>query len=303
MKIIFLLKLICILLSIAYFTLSERKILSLSQLRLGPNKTSLLGVIQPVLDGLKLLKKVLVTPMNMMYFFLVMNSIMMFSISLLLWFLFPFFSNINKNSFLLWLLLLFGFLSYFILLIGWSSVSKFSYLGGVRGLSQSLSFEVLVLLIVSYPFLLKNTSLLCVNYYSLLNNVYILLFFIISILECQRAPMDLSEGESELVSGYNIEMSSLMFIFIFLSEYNSMIFLMSIMWLIFMKINIFLLLISLMLVLLIRSCFPRLRYDYLMTLFWLKILPLLIISYNILMNLKNFSFMKNTLNNLNLLMK
>nr|YP_918964.1 NADH dehydrogenase subunit 1 [Romanomermis nielseni]ABL73783.1 NADH dehydrogenase subunit 1 [Romanomermis nielseni] len=285
-----LIKFIFIMLAIAYFTLLERKILSLSQMRLGPNKVLMLGLIQPILDGLKLMKKLLIMSLNSMVLFLMMNSMWMFSISMLLWFMFPFFALMNKSSFFLWILLLFGFLSYFILMIGWSSMNKFSYLGGTRSLSQSLSFEILILLIMTPPFMISKCSLLTLsNKFSLINFTMILVFFILSILECQRSPMDLSEGESELVSGYNVELSSITFIFVFLGEYNTMIFMMMVMWFIYYTMSLFFLFISLSLMLLIRSCFPRIRYDFLMSLFWFKILPLIIIMLMIIMSFKMFS--------------
>nr|YP_913165.1 NADH dehydrogenase subunit 1 [Romanomermis culicivorax]ABL11592.1 NADH dehydrogenase subunit 1 [Romanomermis culicivorax] len=286
-------KLIFMLLAIAYFTLMERKVLSLSQMRLGPNKTSMIGILQPILDGIKLLKKFLILPLNSMVLFLMITSILMLIISLFLWFIYPFFSFINKNHFFLWILLIFGMLSYFILMIGWTSLNKFSYLGGARGVSQSLSFEILILLLIVTPFMITNkASLTLINQFSVINVNLMFIFFFLSILECQRSPMDLSEGESELVSGYNIELSSVMFIFIFLSEYNTMIFMMSIMWFIYLKMMSLLLCLSLFLMLLIRSCFPRIRYDHLMFTFWLKVLPLIILILMIMVNFKqifNFS--------------
>jgi len=264
-----------ILLAIAFFTLSERKILGLSQLRLGPIKIGWLGIIQPVLDGLKLLNKVNILSYKSMGVIIKLFCTFLLGLSLFSWLVIPFNIWSSKISSLFFILLILSILSYINLLLGWMSISSFGFLGRNRNLAQVLRFEVTLRLIVFLPFLINNKfSWRFFNSFSRwIRLILQLIFFIIILVDRQRSPMDLSEGERELVSGYNTEFSGLIFITIFLTEYSSLIWLVyifSLMWIRFLVIKWCLILFSLIL---IRRCFPRIRYDLVISFIWTKILP------------------------------
>nr|YP_615044.1 NADH dehydrogenase subunit 1 [Thaumamermis cosgrovei]ABF48140.1 NADH dehydrogenase subunit 1 [Thaumamermis cosgrovei]ABF48152.1 NADH dehydrogenase subunit 1 [Thaumamermis cosgrovei] len=245
-----------ILISIAFFTLLERKFLGSTQLRFGPNKVSFWGWIQPILDGIKLLKKTNILNLKIyttIYFFM---SFAILILALLIWAVMPFYLWNLKMLVLMWILMVLGLSAFMILMIGWSSLSKFALLGSNRSISQVLSFEVNFTMLIFLPFVMK-CSMTYASFLSMsLNFLTILLTGLTLVMEVQRAPADLSEGESELVSGYNTEYSSVLFTSIFLAEYSNMMSLNMLMLVLFFNkvyVSVFMIFITLML--LVRACY------------------------------------------------
>nr|AXS66150.1 NADH dehydrogenase subunit 1 [Tenebrionoidea sp. 23 KM-2017] len=278
---------ICVLVGVAFLTLFERKVLSYIQIRKGPNKVGYSGILQPFGDALKLFSKEQTFPLmsnfNIYYFSPLFNLLF----SLFLWSSVPFFSFLlNFNLAILFFLSVSSLGVYTVMMAGWSSNSNYAMLGSLRAVAQSISYEVsLSLILLSLIYLIMSMS-----FYSLMlfqMNIWFIflcfpLFFmwLISCLaETNRTPFDFAEGESELVSGFNVEYSSGGFAFIFLSEYSSIIFMSLLSGLMFMGGNInswffFLNIIFLIFFWVwIRGTLPRFRYDKLMYLAWKSFLP------------------------------
>nr|YP_010286277.1 NADH dehydrogenase subunit 1 [Aphelenchoides medicagus]UKS08880.1 NADH dehydrogenase subunit 1 [Aphelenchoides medicagus] len=260
--------------SIAFVTLYERHLLSLSQNRLGPNKVSFLGVFQPLLDGVKLLSKEQILPKNSSELTFLFFPSLIFLILFLEWFCLPFnFYFLNFQFSFIFLLCLVGFSVYGTVLSSIVGKSKYSSLGGLRASSQSVSFEIIFsIYFLCFLFVLKSLEL---GY--MMNFGFFVLFFpfmMMVLAELGRAPFDFSEGESELVSGFNTEFSSVTFVLLFLGEYGILLFFSALGSLLFFFFNFFFVIFFFSLILLIRSSYPRYRYDLLMFFFWKKLLPL-----------------------------
>nr|YP_003934245.1 NADH dehydrogenase subunit 1 [Symsagittifera roscoffensis]ADI75249.1 NADH dehydrogenase subunit 1 [Symsagittifera roscoffensis] len=275
-----LIMIISILLSVAFITLLERKLLSYSQARKGPNLVGVLGLLQPFSDGLKLLLKK--EPQWSNSFFISFPPIMFWLSSLIFWIPLNDSGSMMKTSFL-WLMVFSSLGGIFTFLTGWNGGSVYSILGGIRASAQMISYEVvlsfffLMSMGISSSFFLQDFKE-CSFFTSFFCGWWLLLpFWLLSILaETNRAPFDLTEGESELVSGFNTEYSSISFTLLFLGEYSmilafsmisSILFFQSWIWGLFFVIFI----------LWIRSCFPRKRYDFLMYLMWMLMFPSIIV--------------------------
>jgi len=264
------------LISVAFFTLVEQKILRYTQNRVGPNKFSVLGVLQPLLDGVKLVFKENLPSFKRNFFTLIYTSIMFFLIIVLIWFIVPTFLNnsITKYSSFIFLILL-GISSYVILLTGLIRKSKFAIIGSLRASAQTISYEIRLAFILLSPLLLWQNISFKSTFFFLNPSLFLfLLWWISCITECNRAPFDFAEGERELIRGFNVEYSRRNFIFIFLGEYGIILgFSLLTTTIIFSSsLIIFILLISSFLI--IRRTFPRFRYDILIKLCWLSVLPL-----------------------------
>nr|APX39364.1 NADH dehydrogenase subunit 1 [Psylliodes thlaspis] len=286
--------LLCVLISIAFLTLLERKVLGYIQIRKGPNKVGYLGLIQPFSDAIKLLSKEQIYPLmanfNLYYVCPVMNLFL----ALFLWFCMPFFSvNLSFNLSVLFFLSISSLSVYTIMLAGWSSNSNYSLLGSLRSVAQTISYEVsLVLILMSFLFLILSMNL--IDFYIYQEYVWFLfmlfplclMWIVSSLAETNRTPFDFAEGESELVSGFNVEYSSGGFVMIFLAEYGNILFMSMVSVMIFMGANLmsFMFFLKLTLVsffwLWVRGTLPRYRYDKLMYLAWKTYLP---ISLNFLL--------------------
>nr|AOT84766.1 NADH dehydrogenase subunit 1 [Platerodrilus sp. MNCN/DNA:86739] len=283
-----------LLIGIAFFTLMERKILGYIQLRKGPNKVGYLGLIQPFGDALKLFTKELVFPIMSNFIIFIASPVYMFFLSLFVWICIPF-----NSMFIHFSLGILFFLScssigvYFIMMAGWSSNSNYSMLGSLRSIAQVISYEVsMYLIFLSFLFLIGSFNM----YSFILYQYYLWFFFLgfplglimfISLLaETNRSPFDLAEGESELVSGFNIEYSGGMFALIFMAEYSMIMVMSFVFTLIFlggdiMHVFFFIKTLFVMFVFLwVRGTLPRLRYDKLMYMCWKSFLP---VSLNFLM--------------------
>nr|YP_009407684.1 NADH dehydrogenase subunit 1 [Meghimatium bilineatum]AKK32353.1 NADH dehydrogenase subunit 1 [Meghimatium bilineatum] len=274
---------LCVLLSVAYLTLLERKILGYMQFRKGPNKVSIMGVTQPLSDALKLFMKGSSLPSGSnMYMFLLMPLVGLI-VALLFWGLAP---GEYSNNFVSYGFLLFFVLSslnvYIIMLSGWSSNSAYAFLGALRASAQTISYEVAMIFVLVFPAFVYTTYSWSNLYFSYLVLVLfgpsLFLWMICILAETNRAPFDFAEGESELVSGFNVEYSGSMFAFLFLGEYTVIMFmsLATCVWFlsphIWEALVIFTVLVV-SLIVIVRGCFPRLRYDKLMLMSWKQVLP------------------------------
>ena len=211
-----------VLLAVAFFTLLERKVMGLAHLRLGPNKIGVLGLLQPLLDAFKLLSKSYSLPAASNLVALCLSPFISLSLSLLLWVTVPLiYSAIRVDFSLLIFMCLRSILVFPLLVRGWASNSKYPFIGCLRGIAQSISYEVVFsTLIVLLAILLSTYRVKRVaawNFYGLL--VIFPLWGFCTLAETHRAPFDFSESESELVSGFNTEYRGGLFAFVFLSEY------------------------------------------------------------------------------------
>nr|QWB85806.1 NADH dehydrogenase subunit 1 [Arhopalus rusticus] len=274
--------LICVLISVAFLTLLERKVLGYIQIRKGPNKVGFLGLIQPFSDAIKLFSKEQNYPFmsnfNLYYFSPVMNLFL----SLLLWICMPFITvNISFNLSVLFFLSVSSLSVYTIMLAGWSSNSNYSLLGGLRSVAQTISYEVsLFLILMSFLFMVMSLNLF--DFYKYQQNIWFLflllplcmMWLVSSLAETNRTPFDFAEGESELVSGFNVEYSSGGFAMIFLAEYSSILFMGMLCCILFLGSNFISMLFFVKLSLMsfiwiwVRGTLPRFRYDKLMYLAW-----------------------------------
>nr|AYR05296.1 NADH dehydrogenase subunit 1 [Coleoptera sp. ACP-2013] len=282
LMLIYLILIVCVLIGVAFLTLLERKVLGYIQFRKGPNKVGFAGLLQPFSDAIKLFSKEQTFPymsnLNLYYFSPVVN----FLLSLMVWICLPMVTVLLSFNFsFLFFLGVSSLGVYTIMLAGWSSNSKYSLLGCLRSVAQTISYEVsLILILMSFLILILSVNMIDLMYYQ--ENVWFIfllmplsLMWLISLLaETNRSPFDFAEGESELVSGFNIEYSSGGFALIFLAEYASILFMSFLCSLLFLGGNLlsvfFFLKVSLMsfLWIWVRGTLPRYRYDKLMDLSW-----------------------------------
>uniref|UniRef100_UPI0030E17695 NADH dehydrogenase subunit 1 n=1 Tax=Pilargis verrucosa TaxID=1818081 RepID=UPI0030E17695 len=281
---------IMILLAMAFFTLLERKALGYIQIRKGPNKVSLTGLPQPFADALKLLIKEQAKPsMSNSTPFLIAPVFSLF-LALLMWSLYPHSCPTMLMPFGVLMFLCISSLNvYTTLAAGWFSNSKYSLLGALRSVAQTISYEVSMALIL----LSAMTLALSYNMYNIQNNQWIpvmlimpplfLIWFTTTLAETNRTPFDFAEGESELVSGFNTEYSSGPFALIFMAEYTNILAMSlftSVFFIVFSSGPLFMdMLLTIKTTALafifvwIRGTFPRMRYDRLMNLTWKSFLP------------------------------
>lgn len=278
-----------VLIGVAFLTLLERKILGYIQFRKGPNKLGLIGLVQPFSDAIKLFRKEYYLPEKSNFFYFLISPILSLFLSLLIWIGFPYLEGLNYLNlrFLIFLRLL-GVGVYLIIINGWSSNSNYALLGSLRAIVQTLSYEVsLIFLFLCMILLIMRFNLLDFIYYQ---KYMILFFFMIPIVicifttilaECNRTPFDFSEGERELVSGFNIEYGGSEFALIFLAEYRIILFMRLIFVLIclilgsYMSYGFFLKIRFIRFGFIwVRGTLPRFRYDKLIYLTWKIYLPL-----------------------------
>jgi len=287
-----------VLLSIAFFTLLERKILAAIQIRTGCSFVGVYGILQPFADALKLLTKEIIAPNHGNLITFILAPIISLVLSLMAWFVIPFyegsfFSNLNLN--LLFIFAVSTVSVYSILMSGWASNSKYAFFGALRECSQMISYEICIGLILLTLILYTGTFNLSSVVEKQVSSWFIcalfptfLLFFVSSLAETSRVPFDFPEAESELVSGYNVEYSAVTFVLFFLAEYCHIILTSSLVVLLFLggwnapfhlplfsylwfPIKVLLLI---LLFIVVRAVLPRFRYDNLMVLLWKSFLPL-----------------------------
>nr|WUV40956.1 NADH dehydrogenase subunit 1 [Dolichopus linearis] len=278
---------VCVLVGVAFLTLLERKVLGYIQIRKGPNKVGLMGIPQPFCDAIKLFTKEQTYPLMSNYISYYFSPIFSLFLSLLVWMCMPLL--VKLYSFNLGLLFFLSCTSlgvYTVMVAGWSSNSNYALLGGLRAVAQTISYEVsLALIMLSFVILIGGYNLLDFYYYQ--KNIWFLflllplalVWFASCLAETNRTPFDFAEGESELVSGFNVEYSSGGFALIFLAEYASILFMSMLFSMIFLGGDIFNFMFYLKLVFIsfmfiwARGTLPRFRYDKLMYLAWKCFLP------------------------------
>nr|YP_009127026.1 NADH dehydrogenase subunit 1 [Peirates atromaculatus]AHH93143.1 NADH dehydrogenase subunit 1 [Peirates atromaculatus] len=298
----YLITVIFVLVSVAFVTLLERKVLGYIQLRKGPNKVGLMGLLQPFSDGIKLFFKEQTYPYLSNFLVYYFSPVFMLCLSMVLWTLFPYLVNVyNFNFGVLFFLCCTGMGVYGVLLSGWSSNSNYALLGGLRSVAQTISYEVSMALIM-ICFLIFVFSFDFMDFMMYQGGIWFVFlsfplffcWFSSCLAETNRSPFDFAEGESELVSGFNVEYSSGGFAFIFLSEYMNIIFMSLLTCIIFLGCDVYSLFFYIKLTFVIfmfiwvRGSLPRYRYDKLMYLTWKVFLPL---SLNYLLFFSGFLMM------------
>nr|AID21716.1 NADH dehydrogenase subunit 1 [Hellula undalis] len=283
-----------VLIGVAFLTLLERKVLGYIQIRKGPNKVGFMGILQPFSDAIKLFCKEQTYPLYSNYMSYYFSPVLSFILSLMIWMLIPYYFNmISFNLGLLFFLCCTSLGVYTVMVAGWSSNSNYALLGGLRAVAQTISYEVsLALIMMSSIIMIMDFNMMKFSIYQNFIWFIFLMFplslcwFSSSLAETNRTPFDFAEGESELVSGFNIEYSSGGFALIFLAEYSSILFMSLLFVLIYLGGYHFSLFfyfkISLIsfLFIWVRGTLPRYRYDKLMYLAWKIYLP---ISLNFIM--------------------
>nr|CAH59816.1 NADH dehydrogenase subunit 1 [Zygaena olivieri dsidsilia] len=277
-----------VLIGVAFLTLLERKVLGYIQIRKGPNKVGFMGILQPFSDAIKLFTKEQTYPMFSNYLAYYFSPIISFILSLMIWLLIPYYFNmISFNLGLMFFLCCTSLGVYSVMIAGWSSNSNYALLGGLRSVAQTISYEVsLVLIMMSSIIFIMDFNLMMFNEYQNIIWFFFLMiplslcWFSSSLAETNRTPFDFAEGESELVSGFNVEYSSGGFALIFMAEYSSILFMsmfFSLMYLGGYNLNLIfylkLVLISFLFIW-VRGTLPRYRYDKLMYLAWKSYLPI-----------------------------
>lgn len=279
-----------ILIAIAFFTLLERKLLGYIQLRKGPNKVSLIGLPQPFADAIKLFTKEFPFPTKSNIVIFVLRPVLGLILAILLWSIYPYLSSSNMIQFgVLFFICVSSLNVYTTLISGWASNSKYSLLGAIRRIAQTISYEIRIsLILINTLIFLSSFNLFEINSQQILSIAILcpplfILWFISTLAETNRTPFDLSEGESELVSGFNIEYRAGGFALLFIAEYTNILFIRILSGVLFFSTFKLLLIRDLILVGLIlffafsaiwiRRTLPRIRYDILINLTWKSFLP------------------------------
>lgn len=288
-----------LILCVAYLTYAERKIIGAMQLRIGPNTVGPFGLLQPIADALKLMHKEIIIPEAANKILFIAAPLLTFTFSLMAWAVIPVnvgyvLADINVG--ILYLLAVSSFNVYGIILAGWSSNSKYAFLGGLRSAAQMISYEVSIGLVIITVLLFSGTLNLSQiveaqkgTWFAISLFPMFVIFFISCLAEANRTPFDLPEAEAELVAGYHVEYSGFPFALFFLGEYANMILLSAMITILFcggwlppanflsfvpgfiwfgLKTAFFL-----FCFIWVRATLPRYRYDQLMRLGWKIFLP------------------------------
>ena len=303
-----------LMLSVAYLTLAERKVIGWMQIRVGPNRVGPLGLLQPIADALKLMTKEIIIPAGASKMLFVLAPVLSIMPALAAWAVIPFGPEMvlaNVNAGLLYVMAITSMGVYGVIIAGWASNSKYAFLGAMRSAAQIVSYEIAMgfalvcVLMVSQSLNLsdiviaqtkgigadRGLNILSWNWLPLFP--MLLVYFISAVAETNRAPFDVAEGESEIVAGFHVEYSGMTFAIFFLAEYANMIlvstltvimflggwdapfgFLEFIPGIVWLVAKIFFLLFCF---LWFRATFPRYRYDQIMRLGWKVLIPVTIV--------------------------
>lgn len=255
---------VIVFLRVCFLTLFERKVLGYVQNRKGPTKVVFIGLLQPVLDGGKLiLKRILIE--KIYYFFIPFFSIMVIRLlRMSIWF---FRVRVYVNNSIFYILIISSVVVYVLFILGWRRENVYGVLGGLRSSSQIIAYEIIMFFVI----------ILIVIYYSSWNLAnytfscwYILDLFVIWLLillvETNRSPYDFAEGERELVSGYNIEYIGVLFAYIFIAEYGMLVFFRWVTGALFIGFYNFWWVLFFLII--VRGFVPRRRYDILISNCW-----------------------------------
>ena len=301
-----------LMLSVAYLTYAERKIIGYMQVRIGPNRVGPRGWLQPIADAVKLMFKEIIIPTNANTFLFVMAPILAIAPALAAWAVIPFMSGwvlADINAGLLYILAMTSVSVYGIIIAGWASNSKYAFLGALRSAAQIVSYEIamgfaLVGILMAAGSL--NLSQIIQAQNGIIFHLFwlpllplLVIYFISGVAETNRAPFDLAEGESEIVAGFHVEYSGMLFAIFFLAEYANMILIAALTSIMFLGgwlspfqgtfwestfawvPGLFWFIIKTALFLLFflwfRATFPRYRYDQLMRLGWKVFIPITLV--------------------------
>nr|AML25769.1 NADH dehydrogenase subunit 1 [Scolytinae sp. BMNH 1274287] len=280
-------QIVCVLVGVAFLTLLERKVLGYIHMRKGPNKLGMTGLFQPFGDAIKLFTKEQSMPVSSNLVIFYFSPLFNLFLAILIWAGIPFISmNLSFNLSFLFVMSVMSLGVYTIILAGWGSNSNYAMLGSLRSIAQMISYEVsLILILLSFLFYVFSFNLIDFCFYQE-NSWFLFIFFPLSIMllvsflaETNRSPFDFAEGESELVSGFNVEYSSGSFAMIFLAEYASILFMSMFCSLLILGASLGSLLFFVKVSLVaffwiwVRGSLPRYRYDKLMYLVWKCYLP------------------------------
>jgi NADH-quinone oxidoreductase subunit H len=313
-KILFFIVLIVapLMVSVAYLTYAERKVIGYMQVRIGPNRVGPYGLLQPIADAVKLMFKEIIIPSSSDRFLFVIAPILAIAPALAAWAVVPFSDGMvlaNINAGLLYILAMTSVGVYGIILAGWASNSKYAFLGAMRSAAQVVAYEIAMgfalVGVLMAAGSLNLTAIVQAQQGSILHWYWLPLFplfivyFISGVAETNRAPFDVAEGESEIVAGFHVEYSGMLFAVFFLAEYANMILVSALAALMFLggwlspfqgtflepvfafvpglvwfvlKISLFL-----FLFLWLRATFPRYRYDQIMRLGWKVFIPVTLV--------------------------
>jgi len=302
-----------IMLSVAYLTLAERKVIGYIQVRIGPNRVGPRGLLQPIADGLKLLMKEIIVPSNANRFLFIAAPILALAPALAAWAVIPFSDGMvlaDIDAGLLYILALTSMGVYGIIIAGWASNSKYAFLGALRSAAQVVSYEIAMGFALVGVLLAAGSlnlgAIVTAQQGGILHWFWLpllplfLVYFISGVAETNRAPFDVAEGESEIVAGFHVEYSGMTFALFFLAEYANMILVAALValmfcggWLspfqgipvlegVFAWVPGLVWLLAkmaffLFLFLWFRATFPRYRYDQIMRLGWKVFIPITIV--------------------------
>lgn len=301
-----------LMLCVAYLTYAERKIIGYMQVRIGPNRVGPRGWLQPIADAVKLMFKEIIIPTDANRFLFVIAPMLAIAPALAAWAVIPFGNGVvlaDINAGLLYILAMTSIGVYGILIAGWASNSKYAFLGTLRSAAQIVSYEIamgfaIVGVLMAAGSLNLNEIVLAqkgsvLNWYWLPLLPLLFIYFISGVAETNRSPFDLAEGESEIVAGFHVDYSGMLFAIFFLAEYANMILISALAAIMFLggwlspfqgtflesafawvpgffwlaaKMSLFLLLF-----LWFRATFPRYRYDQLMRLGWKVFIPITLV--------------------------
>jgi NADH-quinone oxidoreductase subunit H len=297
-----------LMLSVAYFTLAERKVIGFMQVRIGPNRVGPRGLLQPIADALKLMFKEIILPTNANRFLFLIAPVLSIAPALAAWAVIPFNETwvlADIDASLLYILALTSFGVYGVIIAGWASNSKYALLGAMRSAAQMVSYEIamgfaLVGVLIAGGSLnlgdiVQAQSGSVLHWFWLPLFPLMMVYFISGVAETNRAPFDVAEGESEIVAGFHVEYSGMTFAVFFLAEYANMILIAALTALMFFggwlspfqgvpllgESSLFWFLLKtaffMFCFLWFRATFPRYRYDQIMRLGWKVFIPITIV--------------------------